>query len=142
MKIFKYLFIIAFLVFTILFFISEKTFSEKKSTRQSDSVKVKIFSYIYLGETDNEFFIPCRIEEGEVIPEILLDAVSKTGKRFTIKIDKIEKYLFTNEFLSSAKTGDSVNFRAHLHSGNASGFNHEDFVLVNIGAPYFDAIKK
>jgi len=130
------IFILAFITNTAV------TYPEKESLSLGDEVQARILTYIYLGETDNDFFITCRIESGEVLPEMLLDAVNKTGKRFSVKIDKIEKYLFSNEFVSSAKTGDTVCLRVQLHSGNASGFNHEEYVLVNTGAPYFEATKK
>lgn len=142
MKPLKYLYAITLLVITAAFLTAGETYPENKSTLQGDTVQARILTYIYLGATDNDFFITCRIDKGEVMPEMLLDAVNKSGKRFALKIDKIEKYLFTDEFIPSGKTGDTVTLRAHLHSGNASGFNHEEYVLVNTGAPYFDAIKK
>ncbi|MBI5402255.1 MAG: hypothetical protein HY959_02555 [Ignavibacteriae bacterium] len=139
---FKNLFLAVLFFLAVVFFLADKTYSENNTMNQSDTVQIKILTYIYLGETDNDFFITCSIEKGEVVPDMLLDAVCKTGKRFSVKIDKIEKYLFTDVFIPSAKTGDSVCLRAKLNSGNASGFNHEDYVLVNTGAPYFEAIKK
>lgn len=142
MKQLKHFSAITLLILATSFYTAGEAYSENESLSNSDTVQARILTYIYLGATDNDFFITCRIEAGEVVPEMILDAVSKSGKRFALKIDKIEKYLFTDEFIPSGKTGDTVTLRAQLHSGNASGFNHEEYILVNTGAPYFDAIKK